>query len=175
MFGKHHTLARLSSGIAIAASLAVMAVPSALAAGNTRSFITDTLGGNGSPKAAQDAVDRYLGSHATAQGEAFAWDRLGANGQPVRPTSSSPGSYVNAGMSAAVAQSNQAPATKTQFNHRQSTQAPPTRTAALSSVGGTGFSWGDAGIGAGLAAGLLLLLLLGAVRLRTSRRGVLTT
>ena len=97
-----------------------------------------------------------------------------------------------AGMSAAVAQSNQAPATQTQFNHRQptqaprtrpsvfyshyqSTQAPPTREAAVSSAGGTGFNWGDAGIGAGLAAGLVLLLLLGAMRLRTSRRGVLTT
>ena len=173
MFGKHHILTRLSSGIAIAASLAVIAVPSALAAGNTRSFITDTLGGNGSPKAAQDALDRYLGTHATAQGEPFAWDRLGANGQPVRPTGSSPDYYVNAGMSAAVAQSNRAPATQTQFNHRQSTQTPPTQ--ALNSAAGTGFSWGDAGIGAGLAAGLLLLLLLAAMRLRTSRRGVLTT
>jgi hypothetical protein len=173
MFGNHHMLTRLSSGIAIAASLAVIAVPSALAAGNTRAFITDTLGGNGSAKAAQDAIGRYLGNHVTAQGKAFAWDRLGANGQPVRPTGSSPDYYVNAGMSASVAQSNQAPASQTQFNHRQSTPTPPTR--ALSSEGGTGFSWGDAGIGAGLAAGLLLLLLLGAMRLRTSRRGVLTT
>ena len=35
-----------------------------------------------------------------------------------------------------------------------------------------GFNWGDAGIGAGLAAGLLLLLLAG-TRLRTQKRGVL--
>jgi hypothetical protein len=171
MFGKHNTLTRLSSGIAIAASLAVIAVPSALATTSSRSFITDTLGGNGSPKAAPDAIGRYVGSHATPQGKAFAWDTLGANGQPVRPTGSYPNYYVNAGMSAAVAQSNQAPATRTQFNHRESTQAQPSREAAVSSVGGTGFNWGDAGIGAGLAAGLLLLLLLAGTRLRTNRRG----
>lgn len=146
MFGKHNTLTRLSSGIAIAASLAVIAVPSALATTSSRSFSTDTLGGNGSPKAAPDAIGRYVGSHATPQGKAFAWDTLGANGQPVRPA--------------------------VFYSHRQSTPAPPTREAAVSSAGGSGFSWGDAGIGAGLAAGVLLLLLAG-TRLRTNRRGAI--
>jgi hypothetical protein len=40
---------------------------------------------------------------------------------------------------------------------------------------GTGFNWGDAGIGAGFAAGVLVLLLVGAMRARTSGRRVLTT
>ena len=50
MFGMQHTLKQLSGGIAIAAALAVIAVPAASAS----SFITDTLGGNGSPKAQPD-------------------------------------------------------------------------------------------------------------------------
>ena len=188
MFGKHTTLTRLSSGIVIAASVAVVAASSAFATPDWYGYYTHGAGtssaapdavvrylnahAGGSPKAAQDAVDRYLGNYATAQGKAFAWDRLGANGLPERPTVSSP-VHVNAGMSTEVAQSIR-PGDPTQFNNRQPTQAPPI-TAALSSAGGNGFSWGDAGIGAGLAAGLLLLLLLGAARLRTSRRGVLTT
>ena len=49
MFGKHHTLKQFSAGVAVAASLAVVAVPSALGAG----FITDTLGGNGHPQQVQ--------------------------------------------------------------------------------------------------------------------------
>jgi hypothetical protein len=36
--------------------------------------------------------------------------------------------------------------------------------------GGTGFNWGDAGIGGGLVAGLALLLLIGAPRVRGSKR-----
>jgi hypothetical protein len=38
---------------------------------------------------------------------------------------------------------------------------------------GTGFNWGDAGIGAGFVAGLALLLLLGGPRLRGHKSRVL--
>ena len=61
--------------------------------------------------------------------------------------------YVNGGMSAGVAQSNQT--------------AQPTSA-------GKGFNWGNAGIGVGLAAGLLLLLLLRGPRPRQHRRSVRT-
>jgi hypothetical protein len=141
MFVSKHMFKRLSGGFAVAAFVVVVAVPSAFAG----SFITDTLGGNGSPKAtpvashnaqAQRAVDLYLGIH-TAQ-------------QP----------YVNGGMSAAVATS----------NDRVRSSVP---SVSVGSTGGTGFNWGDAGIGAGFAAGLALLLLIGAPRVRGHKSRVL--
>ena len=127
MFGRHHTLKQLSVGIAVAASLAVVAVPSALGAhdswyrnavSQTASrqsvpFITDTLGGNGNSE------------QATVRGYRFITDTLGGNG------------HVATGPS------------------------------------GTSFSWDDAGVGAGIAAGLMLLLL-GGTRLRMNKRSVLT-
>ncbi len=127
MFCKRHTLKQLSVGIAVAASLAVVAVPSALGAhdswyrnavSQTASrqsvpFITDTLGGNGNSE------------QATVRGYRFITDTLGGNG------------HVATGPS------------------------------------GTSFSWGDAGVGAGIAAGLMLLLL-GGTRLRMNNRSVLT-
>jgi hypothetical protein len=134
MFVSTHTLKRLSGGIAIAAALVAIAVPSALAGG----FITDTLGGNGSAKATPDAFERAVAIHNTAAA------------QP----------YVNGGMSAAVATS----------NDPVHVSVP---TVAVASTGGTGFNWGDAGIGAGLAAGLALLLLIGAPRLRSHKSRVL--
>jgi hypothetical protein len=141
MFVSNHMLKRLSGGVAVAAVVVVVAVPSAFAG----SFITDTLGGNGYPKAtpdaferavaihnAQSAVDRYLGVHVATQ------------------------PYVNGGMSAAVATSNDTvPAVS------------------VGSTSGTRFNWGDAGIGAGIAAGLALLLLIGAPRVRGHKSRVL--
>jgi hypothetical protein len=59
MFGTHRTFKQLSGGIAIAAALAVIAVPTAAAS----TFITDTLGGNGSPKAQPDVFERYVATH----------------------------------------------------------------------------------------------------------------
>ena len=143
MFGKHHTLTRLASGIALAVCLAVVAVPSAFAT-TSAPFITDTLGGNGSARALPDVIDRYVAQHAEAQGTAFITDTMGGNGHPAQPTGSYP-NYVNAGMSPLA--------------HSASTS--------------TGFSWNAALIGAGLASGVLLLLL-GGTRLRTNRRGALT-
>ena len=151
MFGTQHTLKQLFGGIAIAAFLAVVAVPSAFAG----SFITDTLGGNGYPA--------------------------------TKPSSYNPGAYVNGGMSPEVAKSIQthrydpaayvnggatpAVAQAIQDLGNGVTSSAPSVTGGSS---GTSFNWGDAGIGAGLAAGLLLLLAWGA-RLRThNRRGVLT-
>jgi len=243
MFGTQHTLKQLFGGIAIAAFLAVVAVPSAFAGGfitdtlggngypkatpdaferavaiheawqvraqQARSqsqgmrFITDTLGGNGSPKATPDVFERAVAIHEAqlaqtqaravllsqkqAQGMRFITDTLGGNGHPAtKPSGYNPGGYVNGGMSPEVAKSIQA--------HRYDPSAyvnggaTPAVAQAIQDLGngvtsapsvtggssGTSFNWSDAGIGAGLAAGLLLLLAWGA-RLRThNRRGVLT-
>ncbi len=168
MFGKHHRLAQLASGIALAACLAVIAVPSALATPDWYGYYTH---GAGTSASAPDVVRRYLaGNAAPTQGTAFAWDRLGANGQTVRPSSrpadptGSYPDYISAGIAAAVESNHVA------VQQAQAAQEAPVRVAA-----GTGFSWPDAGIGAGFAAGLVLLLLVGTMRLRTGRRGVLTT
>ncbi len=134
MFVSKHTLTRLSGGIGIAAAIVAVAVPSALAG----SFITDTLGGNGSPKATPDAFERAVAIHDTA---------------PAQP-------YVNGGMSPAVATS----------NDPVHVSVP---TVSVASTSGTGFNWGDAGIGAGIVAGLALLLLVGGPRLRTHKSRVL--
>ncbi len=232
MFGKHHTLAQLSSGIAVAVSLAVIAVPSAVATtsapfitdtlggnGSARAlpdvvdryiarhaeaqgteaqgtaFITDTLGGNGSARALPDVVDRYIASHAKPQGTAFTTDTLGGNGHPAQPAGSYP-DYVNAGMSAEVAQSNHRPsthvvraATARAYNSHAYVNggASPTVATAIQDLGNglaptqsgtivadsSGFSWNAALIGAGLVGGVVLLLLAG-TRLRMHRRGSLT-
>jgi hypothetical protein len=165
MFVSKHTLKRLSGGIAIAAFVVVVAVPSALASsfitdtlgGNGSpkastgvSFITDTLGGNGSPKATPDAVERAVAIHnAQAQRAVDHYLGLHAATQP----------YVNGGMSPAVATSNE-----------RIHLGVPTLTV---STGGAGFNWGDAGIGAGFVAGLALLLLIGGPRLRGHKGRVL--
>ena len=137
MFASMHTLKRLSGGLAVAAAVVAVVVPSAFAGG----FITDTLGGNGSPKATPDAFERAVAIHNAQSGPA----------QSVQP-------YVNAGMSAAVATSN---------------DAHPVAPTVVASTGGTGFNWGDAGIGAGLVAGLALLLLIGTSRSRGNKSRVL--
>jgi hypothetical protein len=176
MFVSKHTLKRLSGGIAIGAALVVVAVPSALAGG----FITDTLGGTGSAKATPDAFERAVAIHNTASAQPYvnggmssavatsndpvpsgvtttpdAFERAVAihNAAPAQP-------YVNGGMSPAVATS----------NDPVPSGVP---TVAVVSTGGTGFNWGYAGIGAGIAAGLALLLLIGAPRLRSHKSRVL--
>jgi hypothetical protein len=121
MLVSNHTLKRLSGGIAVAALVVAVAVPSAFA----------------SP----DAFGRAVAIH-------------NAKGMP--PQSVQP--YVNAGMSPAVATSNDV------------RLGAPT---VVGSTGGTGFNWGDAGIGAGLVAGLALLLLIGASRVRGHKGRVL--
>src|SRR5260370_41140311 len=80
MFGMQHTFKRLSGGIAVAALVAIVAVPSAL----SMTVITDTLGGNGSPKAAPDAFERAVAIHNAQQnqGVRFITDTLGGNGYP---------------------------------------------------------------------------------------------
>lgn len=162
MFVSKHTLERLSGGIAVAAFVVAVAVPSALAgnfitdtlggngspkatAGGT--FITDTLGGNGSPKATPDALERYLGVHVATATQ--------AQGGTVRNEQP----YVNGGMSASVATSND----RVRFSVPSVGLAPA----------GNGFNWGDAGIGAGVVAGLALLLLLGGPRFRGHKSRVL--
>jgi hypothetical protein len=217
MFGKHHTLKHFSVGIAAAASVAIVAVPSALAAHDTWyrnavaqasvrpsiPFTTDTLGGNGqvtqvrgynpqayvyggaSPavsKAIQDrgfgvaaAAPSALGGHDTWYRNAvsqassqpsvsFTTDTLGGNGQGTQVRGYNPQAYVYGGASPAVSNAIQARG----FGR---TAAPPV-VASVSS--GTSFQWGDAGIGAGIAAGLLLLLLLAGTRLRMHKRSAIT-
>jgi hypothetical protein len=221
MFGTQHTLKQLFGGIAIAAFLAVVAVPSAFAG----SFITDTLGGNGYPKATPDAFERAVAIHeawqvraqqarSQAQGMRFITDTLGGNGYPkatpdvferavaihealqaqsqaravlmaqaqvwgtrlstdtlggnghpaTKPSGYNPSAYVNGGATPTVAQA-------IQDLGNGVTPSTPSVTGGSS---GTSFNWSDAGIGAGFAAGLLLLLAWGA-RLRThNRRSVLT-
>ncbi len=105
MFGKHHTLKQLSTGIAVAASLAVVAAPSALGAHDSWyrnavsqsasrpsvTFITDTLGGNGHvTKATSDVLARYVANHAgpatQVQAYRFITDTLGGNGNVAKAT-----------------------------------------------------------------------------------------
>jgi hypothetical protein len=125
MFSTHHTLKRLSSGIAVAAVLAALAAPAALAkhdpwfrnavsspaVGSNAKFITDTLAPGG--------------GSSQAQGYRFVTDTLAPGGGVV-----------------AV------------------------------SPGVQGFDWTDAGIGAGGAVGLVLILL-GGTRLMSQRRSAL--
>jgi len=153
MFGMQHTLKQLSGGIAIAAFLAVVAVPSAFAS----SFITDTLGGNGSPKATPDVFERSVAIHEALQAQAQA-RAIMAQAQGTRYN---PGAYVNGGATPAVAKA-------IQDLGNGLTPAP----SVTDGSSGTSFNWGDAGVGAGLTA-CLLLLLLGGTRLRTHKRGPL--
>ena len=139
-------------------------------------LITDTLGGNGQPKT--DVFERSVAIHEAQQ--AMSQARAIAQGYV------SPVPYVNGGMSAKVAESFQAhhydPAAY--VNGGASPQVAKAiedrgfgRTVTPSVTGGSNgtssFNWGDAGLGAGLAAGLLLLLL-GGNKLRGNRRSVLT-
>jgi hypothetical protein len=186
MFGKHHTLKQLSTGIAVAASLAVVAVPSALGAQDTWyrnavsqaasrpsvTFITDTLGGNGqvtgSAKATPDALTRFVANHAgpatQAQGYRFITDTLGGNGRATQVSRYNPQAYVYGGASPALSKAIQ------DLGYGR-TASPPV----AASTNSSNFSWGAAGVGGGMvAAGLLLLLLCGTL-LRTNRRGAVTT
>jgi hypothetical protein len=204
MFGTHHTLKQLSVGIAAAASLAVIVIPSAAASTSSRggiSLITDTRGGDGAPQAVPDVFERYVAIHAAqatgGQGTTFITDTLGGNGSPkaipdvfersvaihewhvaraqaqavlaqqanglhkqVR-SGYNPGAYVHGGASPALAKAIQ--------DVGNGLNAAPSVTVSSSD---SSFNWGDAGIGAGLATGLLLLLVAG-TRLRTQKRGVL--
>ena len=211
MFGKQHTFKQFFGGIAIAAVVAVVAVPSAL----SMTVITDTLGGNGSAKATPDVFERSVAIHEArqarqaakrivaqqTQGVTLITDTLGGNGHAVQSSGSNPGAYVNGGMSPAVAQSNQtsgrtstpspylyggnsAQFTKTvqspyfyggdspQFSTGNGTTSAPSVTGSPS--GGTS-NWGLAGLGAALAAALLLArLLIGGKGPRQPKRSIRT-
>jgi hypothetical protein len=166
MFGKHHTLKQLSTGIAVAASLAVVAAPSALGAHDSWyrnavsqtasrpsvAFITDTLGGNSHS------------AKATMQGYRFITDTLGGNGKSTQASNYNPQAYVYGGASPAVSKAIQA------LGHGR-TASPPV----AASTNDSNFSWGAAGVGGGMVvAGLLLLLLCGTL-LRMNRRSAITT
>jgi hypothetical protein len=189
MFGMQHTFKRLSGGIAVAAFVAVVAVPSAL----SMTVITDNLGGNGSPKAAPDAFERAVAIHTArqarqVQGVTFITDTLGGNGSPatdlfersvairearaahvqaaavVKSLRYNPGAYVNGSASPTVAKAIQ--------DRGYGLTSTPSVTGGST---GNGFNWGYAGIGLGLTAGLLLLaLLLAGPRPRQPRRSVRT-
>ena len=164
MFGTHYTLKQLSRGIAVAASLAVVAAPSAFGA----PFITDTLGGNGHvAKATPDVLARYVANHAgpatQVQGYRFITDTLGGNGNSTRVSSYNPQAYVYGGASPGVSSAIQA------LGHGR-TASPPVS----ASPTGSTFNWGDAAIGGGMVAAGLLLLLLGVTRLRMNKRPAIT-
>jgi hypothetical protein len=128
MFGKHHTLKQLSAGVALAASVAVVAVPSALGMHDSwyRNAVSQT---------------------ASRPSVTFITDTLGGNGQAPQVSSYNPQAYVPGGSSPAVSSAIQA------LGHGR-TASPPV----AASTNSTGFNWSDAGIGAGMiAAGLLLL------------------
>jgi hypothetical protein len=201
MIGMQHTFKHLSGAIAVAAFAVVVAVPSAL----SMTVITDTLGGNGSPKATPDAFERAVAIHTASQGRQtqgvrFITDTLGGNGSPktdvfersvaiheaqvahaqaaqvAKSLQYNPGAYVNGGMSASVAQSNnQPPRASLPYAYGGMSvavdQTGATQSATAGSTG-SGFNWK---LGGGIAAGLLLLLLLlGGQRPRQHRRSVRT-
>lgn len=153
---RKHRLLKLFGAIAVATSIAVVGARTAHAS----SFITDTLGGNGHAKIvpAPDVIDRYLTSHGPqVQGYNFITDTLGGNGHAY-----SRGAYAYGGASQAVAQSIQSLG-----------KAPsPAPSVEASSTGGSGFDWGNAEIGAGSAAALLLGLLASGLVVRSNRRRV---
>lgn len=164
MFGTHHTLKQLSTGIAVAAFLAVVAVPSALGAHDSWyrnvasqnanrpsvTLITDTLGGTGRP--------------AAVQGYRFITDTLGGNGHVPQTSGYSSQAYVYGGASPAVAKAIQALG-----------DGPGSSPVVASSPSSDSFSWGTAGVGAGAIVGGLLLLLLCGALLRMNKRGAITT
>jgi hypothetical protein len=183
MFGKHHTLKQLSAGVAVAASVAVVAVPSALgmhdswyrnavsqnASRPSVAFTTDTLGGNGRvAKATPDVLARYVANHAgsvpQAQGYRFITDTLSGNGQATEVSRYSPQAYVPGGSSPKLSRAIQA------LGYGR-TASP----AVAASTNSTGFSWSAAGIGAGMITGGLLLLLLCGTWLRMNKRSAITT
>ncbi len=191
MFGMQHTLKQFFGGIAIAAVVAVVAVPSAF----SMTVITDTLGGNGSSKATPDAFERAVAIHNARparqlQGGQLITDTLGGNGHAVQPSGSNPVSYVNGGMSPAVAQSNQTRGRAYNPEAYVNGGASPGVAQAIQDAGdglnstssvtggstGSGLNnWGYAGLAGGLAAALLVaLLFLGGPRPRQHRRGVRT-
>jgi hypothetical protein len=94
----------------------------------------------------------------------FITDTLGGNGQETPVRGYNPQAYVHGGASPAVSKA-------IQDRGFGRTASPPVVVASASS--GTSFSWGDAGIGAGIAAGLLLILLAG-TRLRMHKRSAIT-
>jgi hypothetical protein len=146
MFGKHHTLKQFSAGIAVAATFAVVAVPSALGAHDSwyRNAVSQT---------------------ASRPSVAFITDTLGGNGgQGTQASNYNPQAYVYGGASPAVSKAIQA------LGYGR-TASPPV----AASTNDSNFSWGAAGVGAGMvAAGLLLLLLCGTL-LRMNKRSAITT
>jgi len=128
MFGKHHTLKQLSAGVAVAASVAVVSVPSALGMHDSwyRNAVSQT---------------------ASRQSAPFITDTLGGNGQVTQVSGYNPQAYVPGGSSPALSK-----AIQDLGYGRTASPAVAART------NSNGFKWSDAGIGAGmLAAGLLLL------------------
>ena len=145
MFRKHHTLKQLSTGIAVAAFLAVVAVPSALGA-------HDSWYGNA------------VSQNANRPSATFITDTLGGNGHVSQMSGYSSQAYVYGGASPAVSKAIQA------LGH-----GPGSSPVVASSPSSDGFSWGTAGVGAGVIVGGLLLLLLCGTLLRMNKRGAITT
>jgi hypothetical protein len=133
---------------AVVTALAV-AAPGALGAGKPQGYtiITDTLGGNGSPKATPDVFERAVAvheawqvqarqAHSQSQGMPFITDTLGGNGHAKQVQG---------------------------YTFMTDTLAPGGGPPIEAAPSTPGFSWADAGVGAGTAAGALLLLLGGSL------------
>lgn len=173
MFAKHLRLKRFLGGIVVTAAIAVVAAPTAF---------SKTSAAGGSESATPDVLARYVANHVgqaqQAQGYRFVTDTLGGTRHPVaaqqvqpnRFTSDpiatvhgyNPNAYVRGGSTPAVATATQ--------DLGYGRTATPVVTGGSS---GTGVNWRDVGIGAGFVAALLLLLL-GSMQIRNSKRGVST-
>lgn len=191
MFGKHLRLKRFLGGIAVTAAVAVVAAPSAFSMTSSKGgsakgtqaqgyrFITDTLGGARHVVQAQQVqgTGPYIGTlpsgytlggtRQLTQQQAVEHNRFTSdgfdsswNGRQVHGYNTS--AYVPGSASPAVAKAIQS------IGYGRATA--PLVTGGSS---GTGFNWGAVSMGVGLA-GLLLLLVLGGMWLRTDKSRVST-
>jgi hypothetical protein len=159
---------RIFKSIGIVAVLAASAVPSALATRVIDASGVMPLGGI-SVKTASTAVD---------QSDAFT--RYVANHQAALRNVSIP--YLSHGIGVDAAQFGgtgvvQTPLVQTKVvrpdDRAGARTSEPSAVVAAASTG-NGFNWGDAGVGAGSALGLFLLLTLGAIATQRNRKDPLT-
>jgi hypothetical protein len=150
MISTHHTLKRLSGGIAVAAVLAALVAPAALARQDDPWFYNAVAGKNLVQAASAGRHDPWfynVVAHSVAGSNAtFTTDTLAPGG----------------GSAQAQAQG---------YRFVTDTLAPGGGIVAVS-PSAPGFDWSDAGIGAGGTIGLIVILL-GGTRLMSQRRGPL--
>ena len=191
MFGKHLRLKRFLGGIVVTAAVAVVAASSAFSATSSQGgsakvsqaqglrFITDTLGGVRHPVGAQQGqgTGPYIGtlpsgyklggSAQVAQQQKVERNRFTSDGFD----SSWNGKQVHGYNTSAYVPGSASPAVAKAIQSIGYGRATAPRVTGGSS--GTGFNWGAVSMGVGIA-GLLLLLVLGGMWLRTDKSRVRT-